>query len=236
MTLVDHFAATEINLGSPPRPASSSFDDGLAQSELDQLRNDFLRKAVLAATDRVCRPLLEAGRHPEELAGLDATRPAVARTDPLRACRRQPARRGRRRPGRRPGDRRPVEAAGLALTCAGPASPGSASRPTARCAGLLGSVSRTSVDHPVEPGSAEKAVRLHRYHTQPILEDVPEPVMTDRWRIVKIAGRVPHRSAHHRGAVGREVRRALPYTIGHENAGWVEAVGWRSPTWPRATR
>ena len=34
----------------------------LADGELDELRADFLRKAVLAGTDRVCRPLLAAGR------------------------------------------------------------------------------------------------------------------------------------------------------------------------------
>ena len=44
--------------------------DGLAQTELDELRADFLRKATLAATDRVCRPLLAAGRTPDELAEL----------------------------------------------------------------------------------------------------------------------------------------------------------------------
>ncbi|MGZ4632769.1 MAG: metal-sulfur cluster biosynthetic enzyme, partial [Actinomycetes bacterium] len=44
--------------------------DGLAETELDGLRADFLRKAMLAATDRVCRPLLAAGRTPDQLAGL----------------------------------------------------------------------------------------------------------------------------------------------------------------------
>jgi hypothetical protein len=36
-------------------------------AELDELRAAFLRKAVLAGTDQVCRPLLLAGRAPEEL-------------------------------------------------------------------------------------------------------------------------------------------------------------------------
>jgi hypothetical protein len=66
---------------------ASTFGD-LAAGELDQLRADFLRKAVLAGTDRVCRPLLSGGRDPAELAGLrlgDA--PASPELDRLRARR-----------------------------------------------------------------------------------------------------------------------------------------------------
>ena len=68
--LVDHFAAAEINGGVAARAGFASSFAGLAEGELDQLRRDFLRKAVLAGTDRVCRPLLAAGRTPAELAGL----------------------------------------------------------------------------------------------------------------------------------------------------------------------
>ena len=38
--------------------------DGEAVAELGDLRAQFLRKAVMAGTDQVCRPLLKAGRHP----------------------------------------------------------------------------------------------------------------------------------------------------------------------------
>jgi metal-sulfur cluster biosynthetic enzyme len=70
IALEDHFASTEINRGVAARAGFvQSFDD-LAKTELDELRTDFVRKAMLAATDRVCRPLLAAGRTPEELAGL----------------------------------------------------------------------------------------------------------------------------------------------------------------------
>ena len=41
--------------------------DGEAIGELNQLRADFLRKAVLAGTDQVCRPLLAAGAEPRAL-------------------------------------------------------------------------------------------------------------------------------------------------------------------------
>jgi hypothetical protein len=37
---------------------------------LDDLRDDFVRKAVMAGTDRVCRPLLAEGRTPDDLAGM----------------------------------------------------------------------------------------------------------------------------------------------------------------------
>src|SRR5262249_3858945 len=41
-----------------------------AVAELDELRAAFLRKAVLAGTDLVCRPLLAAGTSPEALGAM----------------------------------------------------------------------------------------------------------------------------------------------------------------------
>jgi metal-sulfur cluster biosynthetic enzyme len=70
VVLEDHFAADAINAGVAARSGFVESFDGLAADELDQLRTDFLRKAVLAGTDRVCRPLLAAGRTTDELAGL----------------------------------------------------------------------------------------------------------------------------------------------------------------------
>jgi metal-sulfur cluster biosynthetic enzyme len=69
VTLEDHFASGEINRGVAAHAGFVRSFDGLAAGELDGLRVDFLRKAMLAATDRVCRPLLAAGRTPEQLAG-----------------------------------------------------------------------------------------------------------------------------------------------------------------------
>jgi metal-sulfur cluster biosynthetic enzyme len=88
IVLDDHFAATEINGGVAARAGFAGTFGDLAAGELDQLRADFLRKAVLAGTDRVCRPLLSGGRDPAELAGLrlgDA--PASPELDRLRARR-----------------------------------------------------------------------------------------------------------------------------------------------------
>ena len=70
VVLDDHFAAAEINGGVAARAGFAAAFAGLAEGELDQLRVDFLRKAVLAGTDRVSRRLLAAGRPVEELAGL----------------------------------------------------------------------------------------------------------------------------------------------------------------------
>lgn len=55
--LEDHFAADTINNGVAARAGFVASFDGEAESELGELRADFLRKAVLAGTDRVCRTL-----------------------------------------------------------------------------------------------------------------------------------------------------------------------------------
>ncbi len=68
--LEDHFAADAINGGVAARAGFVASFDGEAVDELHQLRANFLRKAVMAGTDQVCRPLLIAGREPAELYGL----------------------------------------------------------------------------------------------------------------------------------------------------------------------
>jgi metal-sulfur cluster biosynthetic enzyme len=70
VVLEDHFAADAINSGVAARSGFvASFGDEAA-AELDQLRADFLRKAMLAGTDRVCRPLVRAGVSSDELAAM----------------------------------------------------------------------------------------------------------------------------------------------------------------------
>jgi len=68
--LDDHFASDAINAGVAARAGFVASFDGEAADELDQLRATFLRKAVLAGTDLVCRPLVDAGCTPAELAAL----------------------------------------------------------------------------------------------------------------------------------------------------------------------
>ena len=65
--LEDHFAADSINGGVAARAGFARSFDGEAVGELHELRADFLRKAVMAGTDQVCRPLLAAGTLPSAL-------------------------------------------------------------------------------------------------------------------------------------------------------------------------
>lgn len=68
--LEDHFAADAINSGVAARAGFVESFRGEAADELDELRAGFLRKAVLAGTDRVCRALVASGVDPERLADL----------------------------------------------------------------------------------------------------------------------------------------------------------------------
>jgi NAD+-dependent secondary alcohol dehydrogenase Adh1 len=73
-----------------------------------------------------------------------------------------------------------------------------------------------------------KAVRLHGYHQQPTIDEIPEPVITGPLDvIVKIGGAGVCRTDLHiiEGQWDAAMSPSLPYTIGHENAGWVHEVG-----------
>ncbi|HZS20884.1 MAG TPA: NAD(P)-dependent alcohol dehydrogenase [Pseudonocardiaceae bacterium] len=73
-----------------------------------------------------------------------------------------------------------------------------------------------------------KAVRLHAYHKPPAVEDVPEPTISGPLDvIVKIGGAGVCRTDLHiiEGQWAQAMAPQLPYTLGHENAGWVHEVG-----------
>jgi NAD+-dependent secondary alcohol dehydrogenase Adh1 len=73
-----------------------------------------------------------------------------------------------------------------------------------------------------------KAVRLHGYHEDPVVEDVPEPTVSGPFDVVvKIGGAGVCRTDLHiiEGQWADAMTPSLPYTIGHENAGWVHEVG-----------
>ena len=70
VVLEDHFASDAINGGVAAQAGFARSFDGEAVGELDGLRADFLRKAVMAGTDQVCRPLLAAGTDPAALLAL----------------------------------------------------------------------------------------------------------------------------------------------------------------------
>ena len=67
VVLDEHFASDAINGGVAAHAGFAQSFDGEAVGELHELRADFLRKAVMAGTDQVCRPLLTAGTDPASL-------------------------------------------------------------------------------------------------------------------------------------------------------------------------
>lgn len=73
-----------------------------------------------------------------------------------------------------------------------------------------------------------KAVRLHRYEVRPVVEEIPEPEVVHPLDVViKVGGAGLCRTDLHivEGQWAPKSNVALPYTLGHENAGWVHAVG-----------
>jgi D-arabinose 1-dehydrogenase-like Zn-dependent alcohol dehydrogenase len=73
-----------------------------------------------------------------------------------------------------------------------------------------------------------RAVRVESYGQPPRLVSVPEPEIRDPHDvIVRIAGAGVCRTDVHilAGALQDAFRPTLPFTLGHENAGWVHAVG-----------
>jgi hypothetical protein len=83
--LEDHFASAAINSGVAAQAGFVKSFDGEAVAELGDLRAQFLRKAVMAGTDIVCRPLVKAGATPADLANLTlGTLPATRELKRLR--------------------------------------------------------------------------------------------------------------------------------------------------------
>jgi len=73
-----------------------------------------------------------------------------------------------------------------------------------------------------------KAVRVHDYGKRPTLDDVPEPEITGPLDVlVRVGAAGLCRTDLHiiEGQWAEKSGVGLPYTIGHENAGWVHAVG-----------
>ena len=73
-----------------------------------------------------------------------------------------------------------------------------------------------------------KAVRVHGYHQKVVVEEVPEPTITGPLDvIVKVGGAGVCRTDLHilEGQWEAAMGPALPYILGHENAGWVHEIG-----------
>ena len=73
-----------------------------------------------------------------------------------------------------------------------------------------------------------RAVRVHRYHEDPNIDDIGEPKLAGPLDvIVKVGGAGVCRTDLHiiEGQWDQIQHPQLPYVIGHENAGWVHEVG-----------
>ncbi len=73
-----------------------------------------------------------------------------------------------------------------------------------------------------------KAVRLHRYHEDPVIEDVPEPKINGPWDVIVDVGAAGlcRTDLHVIEGQWEPIQKPkLPYILGHENAGWVREVG-----------
>jgi NAD+-dependent secondary alcohol dehydrogenase Adh1 len=73
-----------------------------------------------------------------------------------------------------------------------------------------------------------KAVRLHAFNQSPQIDEVPEPKITHPLDvIVKVGGAGVCRTDLHiiLGQWDAAMGTPLPYTLGHENAGWISEVG-----------
>ncbi|WP_435823218.1 NAD(P)-dependent alcohol dehydrogenase [Catellatospora citrea] len=73
-----------------------------------------------------------------------------------------------------------------------------------------------------------KAIRLHAYHERPRVEDVADPLVHGPYDVlVDIGGAGLCRTDLHivEGQWADRSKVPLPYTLGHENAGWIRQVG-----------
>ena len=73
-----------------------------------------------------------------------------------------------------------------------------------------------------------RAVRVHEYHSEPRIDDIPEPTLQGPLDvIVKVGGAGVCRTDLHivNGDWAQAMNPDLPYVIGHENAGWVHEIG-----------
>lgn len=84
-----------------------------------------------------------------------------------------------------------------------------------------------------------RCIQVVGYHRNLEMTEIPIPIPTDPYDVViKIGGAGVCRTALHilEGQWAEKSRVQLPYTIGHENAGWVYAIGSAVTNVQRATR
>jgi metal-sulfur cluster biosynthetic enzyme len=155
VVLEDHFASDAINGGVAARAGFARSFDGEAAGELHDLRADFLRKAIMAGTDQVCRPLLDAGADPARLLEL-----TLGDVPPSRALQRLRERRAEL--GLPAGDDAPLVI-----------EPATGERVTADAAPLHLRRARTTRISLESNGSICRGMLRHRYQTSGLGEEEP---------------------------------------------------------------
>src|SRR3954470_13297453 len=71
-----------------------------------------------------------------------------------------------------------------------------------------------------------RAVRLTGWQRPPELCEIPEPVAAPGGVVLRVAGAgLCHSDLHLMGWPAGTLPYELPFTLGHENAGWIEALG-----------
>ena len=243
--LDDHHDSEIINAGLAADAGYRGTFGHEAQESLDELRETFRRKAHTAAMERCLTALLRADpQRPESSLGdvRLGDLPDDATTEALLRRRRCPRIiHGARRfgdggsPGLwlRPRRRAAGAAAGTFDTNLHrrqrPLLPRFVAHP-------LRGIRRQDL-HPTEhpdderrstPMSTMRAVQVVGYHQNLEMKEVPVPTPTGPFDVVvKIGGAGVCRTDLHilEGQWAEKSQVQLPYTIGHENAGWVHAVG-----------
>ena len=228
VVLEDHYTGDEINGAVGRGAAFAQAFPGETEGELDALRELFRRKALVARQSGLCEALLAAGATPEEIV---ARRVADLPDDPdARRCIElrgllgipQRGRRSGGRPARRRADRGRRPAPLAAHRQARSDEP----------RGQRGDLPRAPA-HPLRPvrsegGGRMRAARLHAYHEPLKLDEVDEPKAEGPLDVVvRIGAAGLCRTDLHiqEGQWAEKSGVELPYTPGHENAGWVHAVG-----------
>ena len=225
VVLEDHYTGDEINAAVSRGAAFGDAFPGETAGELDALRELFRRKALIARQARLCEALLAAARpgRSRRCAGRPAGRPtpraaaSCAASSGIDASDDAPAFvRRRRRRRSRAAELRAASRAGLADRDLSLEANGG------MCRSLL------QVRYGIRGGGGMKAARLHEYHQALKLDEVDEPKATGPFDVVvKIGAAGLCRTDLHiqEGQWAEKSEVVLPYTPGHENAGWVHEVG-----------
>ena len=229
--LEDHYTGAEINAAlGRGEGFTGAFPGETVDDDLNALRELFLRKALVGRQSRLCEALLARGESPEQITARRLEDlpdlPDARRCLELRRRLGLPARSGLagvRAPKRRAGGGRRAEA----LAAHGAARPHEP-RGERRHLPLASAIPPRRGNRRSGGGPDMKAARLHAYHEALKLEEVDEPKIVGPLDvIVRIGAAGLCRTDLHiqEGQWAEKSQVVLPYTPGHENAGWVHEVG-----------